>query len=416
MRVLFFAWTPLDPQAPIHGYGGGGWVMTLQKELNARGIELGYTYLSDRDDWHKHDGYSYYGVKAEQKSLKEKILVGLNPRNTSFEAQRDEACMRRFQKVVEDFNPDIIHIFGSEQCYGLITKYTKVPIVIHLQGILNVYWNAYLTPGVSLSTYCLQDCNPKNVWARYQQYWEWYRVCAREREILRNCKYFIGRTEWDKGCASTLTKDYRYFYGSEMLRDAFHNAPERVQPDKLTIVTTSSAAVYKGYDMILKTAKILKDNIGDNFTWKVFGNVEPNFYEKLYGIKHEDVNVELCGVAKPAQLVEAFSSCTAYFHPSYIENSPNSVCEAQLSGCPVVACFIGGNESLVKHGEEGYLVPANDPYMAAARVLQLHNDRELNQRMGEASKQTASKRHDRETIAEGLIDIYKQIIKAEKDK
>lgn len=413
MRVLFFAWTPLDPQAPAHGYGGGGWVETLQRELNAKGIEQGYTFISDRDDWYKNDGYSYYAVKRENKSLEEKLLVGLNPKNTSYEAKRDDICLRKFAAVVEDFKPDIIHIFGSEQCYGLITKYTKVPVVIHLQGILNVYWNAYLTPGVSLSTYCLQDWNPKAIWARYQQYWEWYRTCAREREILRNCKYFIGRTDWDKCCTSVLTRGYKYFYGSEMLRTEFHNAPERIQPEKLTIVTTSSAAVYKGYDMILKTAKILNDNLGDNFTWKVFGNVKPNFYEKLLDIKHEEVNVELCGVAKPAQLVEAFSNSTTYFHPSYIENSPNSVCEAQLSGCPVVACYIGGNDTLVKHGEEGFLVPANDPYMAAARVLQLHEDRELNKRIGEASKATASKRHDRETIVNGLINIYKQIIETE---
>ena len=52
--------------------------------------------------------------------------------------------------------------------------------------------------------------------------------------------------------------------------------------------------------------------------------------------------------------------------------------------------------------------------MAAARVMQLHEDRELNKHMGEASKATACKRHDRETIVNGLIDIYKQIIEIEK--
>jgi hypothetical protein len=34
--------------------------------------------------------------------------------------------------------------------------------------------------------------------------------------------------------------------------------------------------------------------------------------------------------------------------------------------------------------------------------------------MGETSKATASKRHDRETIVNGLIEIYKQIIETEK--
>lgn len=414
MRVLFFAWTPLDPHAPTHGYGGGGWVGTLQKELNAKGIELGYTYLSDKDEWYKHDGYWYYKVKAEKKTLKEKTLVGLNPKNTYYEARRDHICLKKFQKVVEDFNPDIIHIFGSEQCYGLITKYTNKPVVIHLQGILNVYWNAYLTPGVSLATHCLQSLNPKNIWSRYQQYWEWYRTCAREREILKNCKYFIGRTDWDKGCVSLFSKGYKYYYGSEMLRDAFHKAPERQIPEKLSIVTTSSGAIYKGFDMILKTAKVLKEIIGDDFVWKVYGNVDPNFYEKHLKIRHEDVNIELCGVANANQLADSFSNCTLYFHPSYIENSPNSVCEAQLSGCPIIAQNVGGIDSLVKHGEEGFLVPSNDPYMATSRVLQLYEDKELNKRMGEASRRTATKRHDRDTIVSGLIHIYEQIIEIEK--
>lgn len=415
MRVLFFAWSPLSPKAPAHGYGGGGWLGTLQKELKAHGVELGYTYIATEDDWFQHGGYSYYSIKRENKTLKEKILVGMNPRNCRFEKARDERYMRKFQKVVEDFKPDIIHVFGSEQCYGLITKYTSIPVLIHLQGILNVYRNAYLVPGVSLATYCLQNYNPKQIWGRYQRYWEWYRVCKREREILSSCRYFIGRTDWDRGCLSVLTNSScEYYYGGEMLRDAFHSAPERRQPERLTIVTTSSAAVYKGYDMILKTAKILQEKIGDNFTWKVYGNVEPVFFEKHLGIKHEDVNVELCGVATAEQLAVAFSQCTLYFHPSYIENSPNSLCEAQLCGCPVVACFIGGNDTLVNHGEEGFLVPANDPYMAASRVMQLYKEKELNHRMGKNGKATAQKRHDRTIIAEGLIKIFNQILERER--
>lgn len=413
MRVLFFAWTPLDPHAPVHGYGGGGWIEMLQRELNAKGVELGYTYLSETDEWYKYDGYSYYGVKSEKKSLKEKVLVGLNPKDISYEARRDAGYMQKFQKVIEDFNPDIIHVFGSEMCYGLITKYTEVPVVIHLQGILNVYWNAYLTPGVSLATYCLQSLNLKNIWSKYQQYWEWYRTCAREREILKNCKYFIGRTDWDKGCVSILAKGYRYFYGSEMLRTEYHNSLKREMPPKLTIVTTSSAAIYKGFDIILKTAKVLKERLGDDFIWKVFGNVEPKFYEKILHIKHEDVNVKLCGVGKPQEIVDTLSQSTLYFHSSYIENSPNSVCEAQLCGCPIIAQDVGGISSIVAHGEDGFLIPANDPYMGASRIIQLYEAKELNQRMGGESRKSAQKRHDREAIVTGLIETYKQIIESE---
>jgi glycosyltransferase involved in cell wall biosynthesis len=195
-----------------------------------------------------------------------------------------------------------------------------------------------------------------------------------------------------------------------MLRENFYRTLLRFNPNKLRIVTTISAAVYKGYDMILKTAKILK-NIGKtDFEWLVFGNISPNFYEKSLGVKHEDVNVKLCGVATPEVLIETFLKCTLYFHPSYIDNSPNSICEAQICGCPVVACSVGGVDSLVSHGLSGFLVPANDPYMAASRILQLYRDRDLNECMGLASKQIASERHNRDSIVNGLLDVYNMII------
>ena len=414
MRILFFAWTSQNPASPAHGYSGGGWIAALQRELKAKGLQLGFASLTSSDRWFEHDGYRYYNVGRENKSWKERILVGLNPKNTSYEEKRDDAYLKKFQKVIEDFMPDIIHVFGSEQCYGLITKYTDVPVVLHLQGILNVYWNAFLSPGVSLLTYCLQSWNLKKIWSRYQQYWEWYRTCSREREILRHCKYFIGRTDWDKGCVSVFGKGYRYFYGGEMLRAEFYDVPERQQPEKLTIVTTISGAVYKGYDMILKTAKILKDIVGEDFSWKVFGNVAPSFYEKHLKIKHEDVNVELCGVADASMLIGSLTHCTLYFHPSYIENSSNSICEAQMCGCPVVACFIGGNDSLVQHGTDGFLVPANDPYMAVSRIMQLQEDRTLNRKMGLVGRETAGKRHDKDVIVNGLLEIFNKVKKDDK--
>lgn len=413
MRVLFLAGTQLSPKASLNTYGGGGWMESLQCKLKAIGVNVGFAYLHTEDDRFDYGGYSYYCIKAPHKTMVQKIAGGLNVMNLCYDKKRDEVIMRKIQMAVDNFKPDIIHVFGSEPCYGLITQYTDVPVVIHLQGILNVCWNALLTPGVSLQTYCFQSLNPRKIWSKYQEYWEWYRTCAREREILRNCKYFIGRTAWDNGCVDVLTKNFRYFYGGEILRNEFYEEIERSPSDKLTIVTTISAAIYKGYDMILKTARVLKDCMGDNFTWKVYGNVDPYFYERHLKMTHEDVNVELCGVASPKQLVEVLSNCTLYFHSSYIENSPNSVCEAQMISCPVVACFVGGLDSLVKHGEEGFLVPANDPYIAASRIMQLHKDKVLNERMGIAGKITAVKRHDKDMIVKGLMDIYNKVIELE---
>jgi glycosyltransferase involved in cell wall biosynthesis len=46
--------------------------------------------------------------------------------------------------------------------------------------------------------------------------------------------------------------------------------------------------------------------------------------------------------------------------PSRSEACPNAVIEAMAAGLPVVACAVGGNLEVVRHGRTGYLVPPDD--------------------------------------------------------
>ena len=190
----------------------------------------------------------------------------------------------------------------------------------------------------------------------------------------------------------------------------FYNTAKRRAPQKLTVLSTISAAPYKGYDLVLKTARILKEDLNMDYVWKCYGDIEPRWVEKFVGIKHEDVNVELCGVVDSQQLQEAESNATLYFHPSYIDNSPNSLCEAQMMSLPVVATFVGGIPSLVKDGEDGFLIPTNDPYQAACHIEKLANDKELNIAMGEKARGKAMKRHDKKEISKQLLAVYCSVL------
>ena len=102
---------------------------------------------------------------------------------------------------------------------------------------------------------------------------------------------------------------------------------------------------------------------------------------------------------------------TVYVHPSYIDNSPNSICEAQLQGIPVIACNVGGVSSLIEHGKSGILVPANDPTLAASHIYSLYLDQNKNLKLGQKAKEIASVRHNRGRIVDELINTYLQILK-----
>ncbi len=394
------------------GYNGGGWVASLQKEIvkDSR-ISLGISFcMDDEPERVVQDGVTYYPVPHHRKSIKDKIvdLMKIN------DPTRDEILWpyykRRFKAVIDDFRPDVVHIFGSELYQGLAAMVTgNIPTILHIQGILSLSLYIYLPPGISKWKYINSGKGLKGKFGNYVYLSYWHRSCHREKAILRAAPHVLGRTDWDRQAMAVLNPKATYHYGGEILRDIFYEAKVRTMPKRPVIMTTISFPTYKGYDVILKVANILKNEMHLDFEWKVFGNVDPCLMESHTGLKHDDVNVRLCGVATAEQLRDTLLSSSLYFHPSYVENSPNSVAEAQLVGLPVVASRVGGTDSMVEHGRTGFLYPVTDPYIAAYYIGCLTSNAEENICMGRAAREEALVRHDRRKITENLLETYRRI-------
>ena len=241
----------------------------------------------------------------------------------------------------------------------------------------------------------------------------WIAACEREKEIFKRVNNYFGRTDWDRRVALMMHSRANYLYASEVLRPVFYEPVERQLPSNLIIVTTISNPLYKGFDLVLKAAKMLK-GCGLDFTWKCYGNIDPTIVESQLHIYHEVVNVSLCGVASAKQLRDAICNATAYVHTSYIDNSPNSLCEAQILGCTTIATYVGGVPSLIEDGKTGYLVPANDPYQLALLLKELFRDPELNMKMGRTAQRVAKLRHDPDKIVTKLLEDLKELCRSTK--
>jgi glycosyltransferase involved in cell wall biosynthesis len=64
------------------------------------------------------------------------------------------------------------------------------------------------------------------------------------------------------------------------------------------------------------------------------------------------------------------SAVDVFCLPSRNEGCPNVILEALASGKPVVASRVGGIPELLTDGENGYLVPAEDPASLARALAQ----------------------------------------------
>lgn len=406
MRILWFT----NNSSCYSDNTGGGWISSLEIELRKEEkVQLGVCFYADKEmKVHKGD-VTYYLLPRPHKKFSYTVKQILNSRLVA-SLNHEKIAIPPLLRVIEDYRPDIIHVFGSEDVFGLLSYYTDIPIVLHIQGVLSSCLNAFLPPFVSWQNYLFASKRIKSILGRVSEKIAWERNSIAEKRMLQNIKYIMGRTEWDKRVSEVLSPRACYYHCDEILRDHFYGTEVRKIPPKPILVTTISPFLYKGYDVILKTAQILKFSMGVEFEWRVYGDVFSDFIEKQIGISHKFVNVRLMGKASAEEIKDAILNSTAYVHTSYIENSPNAICEAQLLGCACIATDVGGVSSLIENNKTGLLVPANDIYQLAHQIAYLFRETLINEAIGRAAQDVAQERHNKQKVVQCVIEIYEQIL------
>lgn len=407
VKILWFTNTPSLYKKTPSNYNGCGWIASLEQIIaGEKNIELAVSFFhTDECFKSKQGNTTYYPIplyNTKSKKLKHNLFYN----------KYDEKEITYFLKVIEDYQPDVIHVFGSESSFGLITTRTSIPVVIHIQGLLNPCQNAYFAPGSNKLNLITQHFfKPGKLFDLLRVFSFFNYNVKREAEILKNSKYFMGRTDWDRDVTSLYAPGAKYFYCSEVLRDIFYtSSPWQLENrDKIILVSVISKTTYKGFDLILKAARLLKELTSQNVEWNVFGVKEYKEWGDSLKINFTDVGVILKGIADSETLVKNIQAADFFVHPSYIDNSPNSVCEAQMLGIPVISTNVGGISSLIDNTKSGYLIPSNDPYALAARIIELKNNPEKATETGKNGRKSAFARHRKETIKNDLLNIYEEL-------
>lgn len=404
MRVLWFSVTPSLFNPVSNSFNGGGWVASLEQIVrNISGISLGVAFMFNApESKYERDSVVYYPINNPQP----KLLDRFKGKATDF--------TQKYLKIIEDFKPDLIQIYGSENDFGKICSLTNIPVVIHMQGSMPPYHNALFPPGMNTKDfYTVPGLSSRYRFFGIRSEKSFRERAAMEEKTLQSCKYFMGRTEWDKNIVMLHNPQAKYFHCEEALRDSFLTTEKHWEwnPNgKLRIISVISTPWYKGVDLILKTARLLKSFSGIDFEWNVYGVRDIRFFENKYGIKASEVNVYIKGIASKEDLVDALVSSNCYVHTSYIDNSPNSLCEAQYLGVPVLATFVGGIPSMVNDGTDGILFPANDPYTLAGHIINLNHNRSMCETLSSNARKRAVGRHDPSAIGAKIYDIYTEIL------
>jgi glycosyltransferase involved in cell wall biosynthesis len=86
---------------------------------------------------------------------------------------------------------------------------------------------------------------------------------------------------------------------------------------------------------------------------------------------------------------------------------PNVMVEAMAAGLPVVSTAVSGIPELVRDGENGLLVPPEDPGALASALLRLAADVPLRDRLAAAGRETVTERFDGDVLARRMAGLFR---------
>lgn len=388
----------------------GGWMYGLAKDVAACvDVRLAVaTVYSGRD-------FSSFVING--------IHYFLIPATTAVES--DPSVRQHWAKLLEQFPVDLVHIHGTEYGHGysLMKAYPELPYLVSIQGLVSVCHQYYLAGMTALEV--IRNITLRDI-LRWDTLFQAKKAFSQrgevERDYIRRASAVIGRTEWDFAHAKAINPDARYHFCNESLRDEFYSGERWSNSDypKHVIFLSQGSYPIKGLHQVIKAVALLKDEY-PAITVEVAGaDITKNstFMERIkrtgygkyvaslikrYGLESK---IKFLGPLQADEMKRAYLRSHVFICPSSIENSPNSLGEAQLLGVPCIAAYCGGIPSMTNGGESAALYRFEEFEMLALKIREFFEDAELADRISERGAFAASVRHDKKKNLDTLMSIY----------
>lgn len=287
---------------------------------------------------------------------------------------------------------DLLHLHGSELQAPAMAAGLPVPMLLSVQGLVSQY-----PPYVPRSERWL-----KALWTLSGYY---------ERRYLPAVQHFVCRTHWDQALMRQLSPGCTVHHNWEVIRPAFFRPISPLAASRLQVVFLGGMQVMKGFREVLAAVDLLRQQV--DITLVIAGQASAELVRvavQAAGLRHlGPAAIECRGQLSAEELAQLFSESLCLLHPSYVDNSPNSVCEAQVAGLPVVASDVGGVRSLIEDEVTGLLCTLA-PASIAQQALRLHQDPALRQRLATQAAAVTRKRHDPAVIVARTLAIYEEVV------
>ena len=325
----------------------------------------------------------------------------------------------KFRKLVDDFKPDIVHVFAINVHISPsildVCKEKNIPVVMSCNDYKHICPNYKLYHHGRI---CL-ECSHGNYLNAIKN------MCCKESAVFTVASVMEAYAHRFMGVyknkvdlylfASEFMRDKtREFWGNigiqyrdGMLRNPFH------APDYPCCEEDEDFALYfgrveedKGIFDILKAAAAKPD-----IRFRIIGNGGGMERAEAFIAENKLTNVEMLGEMWGEPRDEILKKCSFVLVSSrWHENFPYVINESFAYGKPVVGANRGGIPELVNHGERGLVYEVDAEGALEDAIEKLWHDRELRKSCGLAAKQWVDAEFNYEKFYQTVIGHYESLV------
>lgn len=343
----------------------------------------------------------------------------------------------RLRKIVEKFNPDLVHCFGTEYPHTLaMTRVFPKPdkILVGIQGLCYKYAEVYMAklPVKVQKSKTFRDILKQDSLLKQEQ--KFIQRGEYEKQALKNISHVTGRTHWDYNSvaeAKEVTREknsenkIRYHFMNETLRNNFYDGSWDSQKCiPYSIFISQGDYPIKGLHFMLQAMPRILEKFPDTTVWVSGNNVTKTstlkekikisaygkYLKKLLKENRLQDKVHFLGKLNAEEMKQRFLQSHLYVCPSAIENSPNSLGEAMILGVPAIASDAGGISSIFVDKEDGILFEMGNCDALAESVIYMFSNPDKMEEYSHRAKNHAKDTHNPDKNYKRLLEIYQEIV------
>lgn len=278
-------------------------------------------------------------------------------------------------REIKTINPDLLHSWGTEDCYGLCGMDFKGKWLHSVQGLLKA-------------------CMERGPMPRFFRHHSFY-----EPRVLRKCRHVTVESPWAAERVKEIAPNANPILFEYAVEERFCKQKREL--------TKEPTCLFCGSNTPLKNLDVAV---------RAFSRPELSHIKlELAGVEPGSIadlpsNIIPLGRISRDEVVSKLAATWCLVHPSKADTGPTAAKEARVMGVPVIISDQCGSKQYVEPGKSGYIFAPSDVNPLVQAVLDTCSSAERNMQMGEHGHNECIDALSAARMRTRLVEIYQHVL------